>query len=119
MRVLGRTGEGACVDELGFPAVVLGNAQDVDGFVSAMLGPLLTYDARRGTHLVRTLRAYFGAGGSLIRAKDELHVHVNTVVQRLDRIQVLLGRDWNEPGRALELQPALGLHLLADGGREK
>ncbi|MGN5636462.1 helix-turn-helix domain-containing protein [Streptomyces sp. AC154] len=113
MRVLGRTGEGACVDELGFLGVVLGNGQDVGGFVSAALGPLLEYDAQRGTHLVRTLGAYFGAGGSLIRAKDELHVHVNTVVQRLDRIQVLLGRDWNEPDRALELQLALRLHLLS------
>ncbi|MEU0298602.1 GAF domain-containing protein [Streptomyces sp. NPDC006175] len=117
MRVLGRVGEGAGVGELGFLSVVLGNAKDVDGFVTAVLGPLLRYDERRGTHLVRTLRAYFGAGGSLIRAKDELHVHVNTVVQRLDRIQVLLGRDWNEPDRALELQLALRLHLLS-GGRE-
>ncbi|MFB7131136.1 helix-turn-helix domain-containing protein [Streptomyces sp. NPDC056237] len=118
MRVLGRTGEGACVDELGFLGVVLGNAQDVDGFVSATLGPLLEYDAQRGTQLVRTLGAYFGSGGSLIRAKDELHVHVNTVVQRLDRVQVLLGRDWNEPGRALEIQLALRLHRLA-GGRDR
>ncbi|WP_406515882.1 helix-turn-helix domain-containing protein [Streptomyces sp. NBC_00873] len=118
MRVLGRTGEGACVDELGFLGVVLGNAQDVDGFVTATLGPLLRYDAQRGTHLVRTLSAYFGSGGSLIRAKDELHVHVNTVVQRLDRIQVLLGHDWNEPDRALELQLALRLNLLS-GGQER
>ncbi|MFE7628504.1 helix-turn-helix domain-containing protein [Streptomyces sp. NPDC057509] len=117
MGVLGRAGEGACVEELGFLGVVLGNARDVDGFVSATLGPLLEYDAQRGTHLVRTLSAYFGAGGSLIRAKDELHVHVNTVVQRLDRIQVLLGRDWNEPDRALELQLALRLHLLSGAGR--
>ncbi|MEU5654231.1 GAF domain-containing protein [Streptomyces sp. NPDC047737] len=115
MRVLGREGEGACVGELGFLGVVLGNAKDVDGFVTNVLGPLLRYDERRGTQLVRTLRAYFGAGGSLIRAKDELHVHVNTVVQRLDRIQVLLGRDWNEPDRALELQLALRLHLLSGG----
>ncbi|MFF3174979.1 helix-turn-helix domain-containing protein [Streptomyces sp. NPDC057900] len=119
MRVLGRTGEGACVDELGFLGVVLGNGQDVGGFVSSALGPLLEYDAQRGTHLVRTLGAYFGAGGSLIRAKDELHVHVNTVVQRLDRIQVLLGRDWNEPDRALELQLALRLHLLSGRGTAK
>ncbi|MFE7427157.1 helix-turn-helix domain-containing protein [Streptomyces sp. NPDC057545] len=113
MRVLGRAGEGACVDELGFLGVVLGNGQNVDGFVAATLGPLLEYDERRGTHLVRTLRAYFGSGGSLVRAKDELHVHVNTVVQRLDRVQVLLGHDWNEPARALEIQLALKLHQLA------
>ncbi|MFB6813403.1 helix-turn-helix domain-containing protein [Streptomyces sp. NPDC056347] len=112
MRVLGRTGQGACVEELGFMGVVLGNAQDVEGFVTATLGPLLEYDAQRGTHLVRTLAAYFGSGGSLVRAKDELHVHVNTVVQRLDRVQVLLGHDWNAPDRALELQLALRLHLL-------
>ncbi|MFD4757831.1 helix-turn-helix domain-containing protein [Streptomyces sp. NPDC058439] len=119
MRVLGRTGEGACVGELGFLGVVLGDAQDVDGFVSATLGPLLEYDAQRGTHLVRTLDAYFGSGGSLIRAKDELHVHVNTVVQRLDRVQVLLGHDWNEPGRALELQLALRLHALTGERQER
>ncbi|MFI9624493.1 helix-turn-helix domain-containing protein [Streptomyces sp. NPDC052042] len=118
MRVLGRAGEGACVGELGFLGVVLGNGQDVDGFVRATLGPLLEYDERRGTHLVRTLRAYFGAGGSLVRAKDELHVHVNTVVQRLDRVHVLLGHDWNEPGRALEIQLALKLHQLV-GDRER
>lgn len=116
LRVLGRTGEGACVEELGFLGVVLGNGQNVDGFVTATLGPLLEYDARRGTHLVRTLRAYFGSGGSLVRAKEELHVHVNTVVQRLDRVQALLGHDWNEPARALELQLALRLHELAGTG---
>ncbi|MGW3087471.1 helix-turn-helix domain-containing protein [Streptomyces sp. NPDC001108] len=118
MRALGRTGEGACVEELGFLGVVLGNAQDVEGFVTATLGPLLEYDAQRGTHLVRTLAAYFGCGGSLVRAKDELHVHVNTVVQRLDRVQVLLGHDWNAPDRALELQLALRLHLLTGGAEQ-
>ena len=113
LQVLGRTGEGACAAELGFLGVLLGGGHDVDGFVTATLGPLLDYDARRGTELVRTLTAYFGCGGSLTRAKDELHVHVNTVVQRLDRIQALLGPDWNSPERALELQLALRLHLLA------
>ncbi|WP_354639827.1 helix-turn-helix domain-containing protein [Kitasatospora camelliae] len=113
LRVLGREGAGAAAADLGFLGVLLGDGHDVDGFVSAALGPLLEYDARRGTELVRTLRAYFDCGGSLTRAKDELHVHVNTVVQRLDRVEVLLGRDWNHPERSLELQLALRLQLLA------
>ncbi|WP_435642610.1 helix-turn-helix domain-containing protein [Streptomyces sp. H49] len=113
LRVLGRTGHGASVAELGFLGVLLGDGHDVDGFVTAVLGPLLEYDARRGTQLVRTLRAYFDRGGSLTRAKEELHVHVNTVVQRLDRVQALLGPNWNSPERALELQLALRLHLLS------
>ncbi|GHF42718.1 hypothetical protein GCM10018790_20700 [Kitasatospora xanthocidica] len=115
LRVLGRAGEGASARSLGFLGVLLGDGHDVDGFVGAALGPLLAYDARRGTELVRTLRAYFDCGGSLTRAKDELHVHVNTVVQRLDRVEALLGRDWNHPERSLELQLALRLQLLAGG----
>lgn len=39
-------------------------------------------------------------------------MHVNTVVQRLDRVEALLGEDWNHPDRALELQLALRLHQL-------
>ncbi|WP_395296461.1 helix-turn-helix domain-containing protein [Kitasatospora hibisci] len=113
LRVLGRSGEGASARALGFLGVLLGDGPDVDGFVGATLGPLLDYDARRGTELVRTLRAYFDCGGSLTRAKDALHVHVNTVVQRLDRVEVLLGRDWNHPERSLELQLALRLQLLS------
>ena len=116
LRVLGRAGEGASARALGFLGVLLGDGHDVDGFVGAALGPLLAYDARRGTELVRTLRAYFDCGGSLTRAKDELHVHVNTVVQRLDRVEALLGRDWNQPERSLELQLALRLQLLSGGG---
>ncbi|MEV0531454.1 GAF domain-containing protein [Kitasatospora sp. NPDC050463] len=115
LRVLGRAGDGASARALGFLGVLLGDGHDVDGFVGATLGPLLDYDARRGTELVRTLRAYFDCGGSLTRAKDELHVHVNTVVQRLDRVEALLGRDWNHPERSLELQLALRLQLLAGG----
>ncbi|MFF2350216.1 helix-turn-helix domain-containing protein [Kitasatospora sp. NPDC058115] len=113
LRVLGRSGEGASARALGFLGVLLGDGHDVAGFVRGTLGPLLEYDARRGTELVRTLRAYFDCGGSLTRAKDELHVHVNTVVQRLDRVEVLLGRDWNGPERSLELQLALRLQLLS------
>ncbi|MFC6598198.1 helix-turn-helix domain-containing protein [Kitasatospora paranensis] len=115
LRVLGRDGDGASSAGLGFLGVLLGDGHDVEGFVTAALGPLVEYDARRGTELVRTLRAYFDCGGSLTRAKDDLHVHVNTVVQRLDRIEVLLGRDWSGPERSLELQLALRLQLLADG----
>ncbi|WBO68689.1 helix-turn-helix domain-containing protein [Streptomyces camelliae] len=39
---------------------------------------------------------------------------MNTVTQRLERIQALLGPDWNTPEQALELRLALRLHLLSD-----
>ncbi len=87
LRSLGRSGQGASLAELGFVGLVLGDEPDVPGFVSSALGPLLEYDERRGTDLVGTLHAYFAAGGNLARTREALHVHVNTVAQRLDRVE--------------------------------
>ncbi|WHT16690.1 GAF domain-containing protein [Crossiella sp. CA-258035] len=110
---LGRRGEGAAVAELGFVGVLLGDRADVAGFVRDTLGAVLDYDARRGTELVRTLTEYFGHGCSPARTREALHVHVNTVTQRLERVADLLGADWQEPARALEVQLALRLHRLS------
>lgn len=118
LRALGREGDSATTDDLGFSGLLLSQDRDVPGFVTASLGPLLEYDAKRGTLLVETLRAYFAAGGNLSRAKDDLHIHVNTVAQRLERIGQLIGADWQHPDRALELQLALHLHGLLDKGVE-
>lgn len=109
---LGRTGASACAEELGFVGLLLGEGRDVRGFVDATLGPVLEYDGRRGTDLVATLRAFFDSGASPARSAEVLHVHVNTVTQRLDRVARLLGKDWSAPDRALEVQLALRLHGL-------
>lgn len=109
---LGRAGSGATLGELGFVGQLLGDRTDLTGYIHATLGPVLEYDERRGTDLVHTLRTYFDCGANLTRAKDLLHVHVNTVVQRLERIASLLGPDWQAPDRALEIQLALRLHSL-------
>jgi len=77
---------------------------------------VLDYDNRRGTTLIHTLEVYFGNGGSLARTGQALHVHVNTVTQRLDRVGQLLGPGWQQPDRALEVQLALRLHRLASTG---
>ncbi|MWA11748.1 helix-turn-helix domain-containing protein [Streptomyces sp. BA2] len=110
LRALGHTGQGADLPDLGFLGVLLGDDTNLDSYVRRTLGPVLDYDAKRGTELVHTLRAYFACGMSQSKAKDSLHVHVNTVVQRLDRIGHLLGADWQTPERSLEIQLALRLH---------
>ncbi|MEV5892672.1 helix-turn-helix domain-containing protein [Nonomuraea fuscirosea] len=109
---LGRAGDGASAAELGFVGLLVGDGHDVRGFVDRVVGPVIDYDARRGTALAGTLAAYFGAGGSPSRAAEALHIHVNTVTQRLDRVGRLLGEGWLEPERALEIQLALRLHRL-------
>lgn len=115
LRALGHTGHGGATEDLGFVGVLLGERADLGGYVRATLGAVLDYDAERGTDLVGTLDAYFAEGASLTRTKTALHVHVNTVVQRLERVGRLLGQDWNSPARTLEIQLALRLHALTRG----
>ncbi|WP_342663402.1 PucR family transcriptional regulator [Actinokineospora enzanensis] len=114
LSALGRAGQGGGRSDLGFVGLLLGEhtPEDLESYVHATLGPVLEYDERRGTELLRTLEAYFSAGANLTRAKDLLHVHVNTVVQRLERIGSLLGSGWQEQERALEIQLALRLFGL-------
>ncbi len=73
---------------------------------------MLRYDARRGTELAATLAAYFEHDRSPARCAALLHVHVNTVTQRLDRVRQLLGAGWTDPAGALQIQLALHLHRL-------
>ncbi|MFD5157983.1 helix-turn-helix domain-containing protein [Streptomyces hawaiiensis] len=113
LRVLGRRGDGAAAEDFGFLGLLLAGDRDIPGFVDRTIGQVIAYDRRRGTELLRTLDAYFACGMSPARTKDRLHVHVNTVAQRLERVGRLLGDDWQSPARALEIQLALRLHQLS------
>jgi sugar diacid utilization regulator len=110
---LGRAGEGASAAELGFLGVLLGDRRDVIPFVRRTIGPVLNYDAERGTELVETLEAYFSNDRNLARTREALHIHVNTVTQRLERIGSLLDDGWQQHDRSLEVQIALRLHRIS------
>ncbi|WP_328537691.1 helix-turn-helix domain-containing protein [Streptomyces sp. NBC_00344] len=111
LTVLGGTGTSASPQRLGFLGLLLSDNRDVAGFVRSTIGPVLDYDTQQSTDLLRTLQAYFAAGNSPTRAAEELHVHPNTVSRRLERITELLGSQWQEPARALEIQLSLRLQL--------
>jgi len=115
---LGRRGDGAAAADLGFAGLIVGTQPEVTAYVHSVLGPLHDYDTSRGTDLVGTLEAYFLAGASPRHAATRLHVHTNTVAQRLERITRLVGDGWQSPERALELQLALRLrHLVSATAR--
>ena len=116
MLALGRHGEVADPPGLGFARLLLGQSgpAELQDFVRRMVGPVLEYDERRGTELVDTLDAWFAAGGRGADAATALHVHPNTVAQRLDRVTTLLGEGWRQPDRQLEIQLAVRLWRLRD-----
>ncbi len=116
--LLGRSGDGAAAEDFGFLGLLLAGDRDIPGFVDRTIGDVVAYDRRRGTELLRTLDAYFACGMSPARTKEELHVHVNTVAQRLERVGRLLGDDWQSPARVLEIQLALRLRRLSAPARQ-
>nr|WP_306270380.1 GAF domain-containing protein [Ornithinimicrobium sp. HY1793] len=108
---LGRRGDVADAAALGFVGLLMGR-HDPDEHVQARLGPLLDYDRQRGTVLLQTLETWLAEDRHLSRTGERLHVHPNTVTQRLDRIGRLLGDGWQSPENILELGLALRLRSV-------
>jgi sugar diacid utilization regulator len=80
--------------------------------VDAVLSPLTR--ARGGAEpLLRTLEAYFAAGGNASLSARSLHLSVRALTYRLAKIADLTGRDPVDPAQRFELQTAvIGARLL-------
>ena len=111
---LGRTSDYVDTAELGpYRALFSQTGRDQLGrFIDHTIGPLLVHDADQGRDLVRTLRFYLDEAQHHARTAAALHIHANTLYQRLERITELIGAGWRDPARAFDLQLALRLQGL-------
>ncbi|MFJ4207839.1 helix-turn-helix domain-containing protein [Paenarthrobacter sp. NPDC089675] len=118
LQALGRHGEAADKAALGTAGMLLGAMESpfAAQLLAAQLGPLLDYDTRRGTGLVQTAWTFLEHDSSLAAAANALHIHVNTLRQRLARIDNILGEDWRRGGRSLDVHVALRLWRLQSAG---
>jgi hypothetical protein len=112
---LGRRNVVGGAEDLGVYRFLLaaGGADEAAELVRRTIGPLLEHDELRGTDLARTLEEYLASGRQHGATAERLHIHPNTLYQRLSRIGAVLGDNWREPDAALELHLALRLHRLA------
>ncbi|SNX94690.1 transcriptional regulator, CdaR family [Geodermatophilus sabuli] len=114
---LGRAGQAAGVEDLGVIGLVLSGTsrEQLEQVLAETLGPIVRYDEQHGTPLVETLWVFFAAGQNPRAAARSLQVHPNTVYQRLERVDAVLGhRTWREPQGALTMQMALQLHRVVE-----
>jgi GAF domain-containing protein/sugar diacid utilization regulator len=118
LQALARHGEAADKAALGTAGMLLGamDSPFAAQLLAAQLGPLLDYDRKRGTQLVSTAWIFLENDASITAAANSLHVHANTLRQRLDRIDTLLGPGWRRGGRALDVHVALRLWRLRSVG---
>jgi GAF domain-containing protein len=113
MRAIGHTDLGATTGRYALYAMIFdtGRVRELDRFISDSIGPLLDHDQRRGTNLVDTLSAYYAHRANVAATARALHMHVNTLLKRLDRASNVLGFDWRHEND-LELRLGLRLHQL-------
>ncbi|MEV6233172.1 PucR family transcriptional regulator [Saccharopolyspora shandongensis] len=83
-------------------------------FRSATIGPITRYDVAKGTRLLETLKTFLDSGASWTRTATAMHLHVNTVHYRIERVEALTGRRVANLHDRIDLQAALILHLQSN-----
>jgi len=90
----------------------LNGQSELTDFYYETLGPLLTNDQRNDGPLVETLEGFFRSNCNLSETARNLHLHRNSLLYRLGRIEDLLGRSLEDSDLRLNLQIALKIHHL-------
>lgn len=83
-------------------------------FYKTTLEPLVIYDRKRDTELVKSLVIYFETNGNLKKMSEMLFTHYNTVLYRINRIQEITGKDLEDEGDRYGLQTALKIMRILD-----
>lgn len=76
-----------------------------------VLGPPEACDAARGTTLVAALETFLATGDAILGAR-RLHLRYNTLKNRLDKIEEIIGPYLDDPDRCLSLAVVLRLRRL-------
>ena len=84
-------------------------------FYQETLGPLLDADNRGSQALLETLEGFFRCNGNLSETARSMHLHRNSLLYRLGRVEELLGRSLEDAELRLSLQIALKIRVLLEG----
>ena len=85
-------------------------------FADRTLSEIRRHDRRRGTELITTLRSYLDHRQSRNETAVALHLHPNTVTQRLQRIESLTSLQITDPSAVVQFTAALTLLDVAQAG---
>ncbi|MER7015222.1 helix-turn-helix domain-containing protein [Saccharopolyspora sp. NPDC000359] len=101
----------AAAAELASHEVLLASAPDElrRSYRERLLADLTAYDAAHHSELVRTLRTFLDCSGSWSRCAKQLHVHVNTLRYRIQRVEEITGRDLSDFPSRVDFYLALEL----------
>lgn len=101
-------------EEMGVYKVLSNTAikTELEIFLKDILEPLMAYDARKDTELIKTLMVYFECNGNLKRMSEVLFTHYNTILYRLSRIQEIIGLSLDDEENRYAIHTALKVHKI-------
>jgi purine catabolism regulator len=99
--------------------VLLRDAPEMWSFYRETLAELVDYDKKQKGELIQTLRAYFKHLGNLRATSAALHVHRNTLLYRLERIEQISGLDLGNAEEHYALWLALQAHQVLTSQKEE
>ena len=107
----GRSDATVSVQDLGVSGLLLqlDDPRQLLEFADRTLHDVREHDRRRGTQLLHTLRTYLDHDLRRSSTARVLHVHPNTVTQRLQRIEMLTALDLAQPSAVVQIRAALML----------
>ena len=94
-------------DDLGDSVFLPGDRDDSRAAARRVLGAVMEYDAAHDAHLMDSLRVFLVENRSWQRAAARLHVHKQTLVYRMRRIEELTARRLSDTADVAELWLAL------------
>jgi DNA-binding PucR family transcriptional regulator len=96
-------------NEIGVNRLFLNQSKkEIAAFLNEILGPL-QWSKGKTSDLEKTLYTYIACNKSATQTAEKLHIHINTLYQRLKKIEDLLNLDLNDPKDILQIQ--LACHL--------
>jgi purine catabolism regulator len=94
-------------DELGLERLLAATpTDDLAEFVQRAIGPLVAHDRDHHTDLVETLAMWLETR-NMAEAARRVHVHYNTLKNRMERIEAIIGPVVTDAARALECEVAI------------
>ncbi|MGW0173886.1 GAF domain-containing protein [Rhodococcus sp. NPDC003322] len=115
LETLGRGSQIAPASRLGIYRILLSRTgrEELAAVTEQMLGPLIREQEQRGVPLPDTLASYLEHNRRHAATAADLGIHANTLYQRLESIDRLIGKQWRDPDLALDLQLLLRLRAGA------
>lgn len=101
-------------NDLGFYRILekYPHKKELDSYAKEILAPLLDYDLRHKTQLLKTLEELMANCGNQKATADKLYIHNKTMAYRKKKIQEILGRSLDNAPDLFDISMALKIRLF-------